>query len=275
MATKSRRCSRQWTAFAARRPVRRSAEREEAKVGVVGYAEGGLVAFYAAAIDPRIDGALVSGYFDRRGRVWEEPIDRNIWSLLERFGDAEIASLVLPRHLVVEHAAVPSFTSSKGAWQTPAGASVRGEFGRIPAVAAFPKPSLVIGRGDEPVGPLSAQALADFAARLGFKLIETSDGLAADRRRRFDAAARHERTVGEIERHVQRLVHEAEQVRDRGFLFTVLPELTALRWSTEKTRPTLPAGEVHRRRAPVSRAIPAGRRRRVRRTVHAAQSAQP
>ena len=77
----------------------------EPKVGVVGYAEGGLVAFYAAAIDPRIDGALVSGYFDRRGRVWEEPIDRNVWSLLERFGDAEIASLVLPRHLVVEHAA--------------------------------------------------------------------------------------------------------------------------------------------------------------------------
>ena len=72
------------------------------------------MAFYAAAIDPRIDGALVSGYFDRRGRVWEEPIDRNVWSLLERFGDAEIASLVLPRHLVVEHAEVPSFTSSKG-----------------------------------------------------------------------------------------------------------------------------------------------------------------
>ena len=87
------------------------------------------------------------------------------------------------------------------------------------------------------------QALADFATRLGFKLIGTSDGVAADRRRRFDAAARHERTVGEIERHVQRLVHEAEQVRDRGFLFTVLPELTALRWSTEKTRPTLPAAK--------------------------------
>ena len=40
---------------------------ETAKIGVVGYAEGGLIAFYAAAIDTRIDGALVSGYFDRRG----------------------------------------------------------------------------------------------------------------------------------------------------------------------------------------------------------------
>ena len=43
---------------------------ETAKIGVVGYAEGGLIAFYAAAIDTRIDGALVSGYFDGRGRVF-------------------------------------------------------------------------------------------------------------------------------------------------------------------------------------------------------------
>ena len=33
----------------------------------------------------------------------------------------------------------------------------------------------------------------------------------------------------------------AEHVRDRGVSHTVLPELTALRWSTEKSRPTLPA----------------------------------
>jgi dienelactone hydrolase len=215
---------------------------EAANVGVVGYAEGGLVAFHAAAIDPRIDGALVSGYFDRRGRVWEEPIDRNVWSLLERFGDAEIASLVLPRHLVVEHAEVPSFTSGKGAWRTPAGSSVRAEFGRIPTVAGLPRPSLVIGRGDQTVGPVSTEALADFAKRLGFSLrTETAGTPGADSRRRFDPAARHDRTAREIERHVQGLVRAAEHVRDQGFLLTVLPELAALRWSTEKTRPTLPA----------------------------------
>lgn len=215
---------------------------EAAKVGVVGYGDGGQVAFYAAAIDPRIDGALVSGYFDRRGRVWEEPIDRNVWSLLERFSDAEIASLVLPRHLVVEHAEVPSFTSSKGTWQTPAGSSVRAEFGRIPAVPGFPRPSLVIGGGDQPVGPVSTEALAAFAKRLGFSLTtETSGAAAEDGRHRFDPAARHHRTAREIERHVQGLVRAAEHVRDQGFLLTVLPELAAPRWSTEKTRPTLPA----------------------------------
>src|SRR5207247_11019528 len=33
------------------------------KLGVVGYAEGGLIALYSAAVDTRIDVALVSGYF--------------------------------------------------------------------------------------------------------------------------------------------------------------------------------------------------------------------
>jgi dienelactone hydrolase len=216
---------------------------ETAKIGVVGYAEGGLIALYAAAIDTRIDGALVSGYFDRRGRVWEEPIDRNIWSLLERFSDAEIAALVLPRHLVIEHADVPSFTSSKGAWQTPSGTSVRVEFDRIPVVAAFPTPSLVAGDGDRPVAAISKKALGDFAKRLGFTLATRTAATLTDRRRRFDPGARHARTVLDMERYVQALVRGAEHVRDRAFLFTVLPELPALKWTTEKSRPTWPAAK--------------------------------
>jgi dienelactone hydrolase len=213
-----------------------------AQVGVVGYADGGLTALYAAAVDPRIDAALVSGYFDRRTAVWEEPIDRNIWSLLERFSDAEIASLVMPRHLVIEHAEVPPFTSTKGNLRTPAGASVRAEFERIPVVAAFARPSLVIGDGGQPVRPVSMPALAEFAKRLHFNVNSATGATGArDRRKRFDPAARHERAVREIERHVQSMVRAAEHVRDRRFLFTVLPELTMLKWSTEKTRPTLPA----------------------------------
>src|SRR5206468_2809480 len=34
------------------------------KVGVAGYCEGGLIAFYAAAVDKRIDAVVVSGYFN-------------------------------------------------------------------------------------------------------------------------------------------------------------------------------------------------------------------
>lgn len=98
----------------------------------------------------------------------------------------------------------------------------------------------MIGPGDRPVGPVSIEALAAFAKRLGFRITpEGSRELARDARRGFDSSARHDRTVREIERHVQGLVRAAEHVRDQGFLLTVLPELAALRWSTEKTAPTL------------------------------------
>ena len=38
---------------------------DAAKIGVAGYGEGGLLALYAAAVDARISGCLVSGYFER------------------------------------------------------------------------------------------------------------------------------------------------------------------------------------------------------------------
>jgi hypothetical protein len=77
-------------------------------VGVIGYGEGGLLAFYAAAADPRIDAVAVCGYFQPREQVWREPIYRNVFALLHEFGDAEIASLIAPRALVVEASRHPA-----------------------------------------------------------------------------------------------------------------------------------------------------------------------
>ncbi len=71
-------------------------------IGVIGYGEGGLIAFYSAAVDTRIQASVVSGYFQSRQEVWREPIYRNVWGLLHEFGDAEIASLIAPRPLIIE-----------------------------------------------------------------------------------------------------------------------------------------------------------------------------
>src|SRR5207249_4667789 len=49
------------------------------------------------ACDTRIDAVTCEGYFQSRQNAWQEPIYRNVWRLLEEFGDAEIASLVAPR----------------------------------------------------------------------------------------------------------------------------------------------------------------------------------
>ena len=67
-----------------------------ATIGLAGYGEGGLVAFYSAALHHGAHAALVSGYFKSRQETWKEPIYRNVWGLLREFGDAEIASLAAP-----------------------------------------------------------------------------------------------------------------------------------------------------------------------------------
>jgi dienelactone hydrolase len=78
-----------------------------APIAVAGYGEGGLLALYAAALDTRIDTALVSGHLQPREAVSQEPIYRDVWGLLREFGDAELARLVAPRRLIVEASGYP------------------------------------------------------------------------------------------------------------------------------------------------------------------------
>ena len=70
-------------------------EKDHPPVGVYGYGEGGLLAFYTGAVDGRVRSTAVSGYFGRRELVWEQPIYRNVHGLLREFGDAELATLFM------------------------------------------------------------------------------------------------------------------------------------------------------------------------------------
>ena len=103
-------------------------------------------------MDERIDAVLVSGYFNSRQKIWNEPIYRNIWGLLTEFGDAEIATLIAPRSLVVEYSRIPpnlensgdkgfeaedySYTGHKGKLETPKFQDVQDEFNRINGLIA-------------------------------------------------------------------------------------------------------------------------------------------
>ena len=77
------------------------------ELGIVGHGEGGLVAFYAGALDTRFLAVGVCGAFGLTPRQAELPIYRNVWSLLDRFGDAEVSAMILPRALLLEHGAYP------------------------------------------------------------------------------------------------------------------------------------------------------------------------
>jgi dienelactone hydrolase len=195
------------------------------KTGVVGWGEGGLIALYAAALDQNIDVACVSGYFDSRQRIWEEPLDRNVFGLLEQFGDAEIASLIAPRSLIVEAArapvaVIPGGRGAPAKVETPPVVSVEDELERakklINGLGESNAPQLKISgaTGDGP--PLNSATLQTFLTKLkdGARLSEVSsipeDSFLLGT---FDPEKRHAQQLHEIDRHNQWLLRESPYVR--------------------------------------------------------------
>lgn len=200
----------------------------EGKVVVAGYGEGGLLALYAAAVDTRIDGCLCSGYFTSRQGIWAEPIYRNVWRLLREFGDAEMASLLVPRPLVVEHSRGPVVAgpppaekgrrsgAAPGKLGTPSAAAVKAELARAGTLdpKGFGPRHLIIGPSAQPVAFGSAEALQTLARSLGLDGdMELSADLPQDRRPGFDPMRRQRRQLDQLVRHVQRKMRLSDHVR--------------------------------------------------------------
>ncbi len=218
---------------------------EPLSVAVAGYGEGALVAFYAAAVDTRIDACLVSGYFGPREGLWQEPIYRNVWGLLREFGDAEIASLVVPRSLVLEASLPPRIDGPPPPRPGRSGAapgeiaeipaeSIRGELTRLRELVGDELAGAVrlIENGDDrPVGPGSVAALTALMEGLGIEaaaweeageVIEPAVPLP-------EVARRQEQQVRQMETHVQRLIRESAFARAEYFWKPVEAEAEALR----------------------------------------------
>jgi dienelactone hydrolase len=124
-------------------------ERGAPPLGVAGYGEGGLVALYTAAVDERVEAVLVSGYFRSRQGLADEPVYRNLFGLLREFGDAEIATLVAPRILIIEPSAPPAVAGPPARRQGRSGAAPGGiraaEAGEI--AAEFNRAQRLLGPG--------------------------------------------------------------------------------------------------------------------------------
>jgi dienelactone hydrolase len=214
---------------------RRTDATGRAAVGVVGYGEGALIALYAAALDPRVQVAGVSGYFTSRQDLWREPIDRNVFGLLAEFGDAELASLVAPRGLVIEACRGPSVVvppgtdAAPGEIVTPPLSEVRAEVERARGLtvgpgAAAPIELVESGEGDGPFG--SPAFVERVLARLGAAPaaageVPASEPRAFDQAGRQagwpDAAARRARQFAEIAAYNQGLVESGPAVRAEFF----------------------------------------------------------
>jgi dienelactone hydrolase len=255
------------------------------KIGLLGFGEGGLLALYAAALDPRITTCWVSGYFQQRESIWQEPIYRNVWGLLTEFGNAELAGMIAPRRLIIESCRSVNVAASSekregrkavaapGKITTCSLDSVRAELDRANAFfQLYGKPeefiSVVSGEnGDGPPG--TEKALLAFAQKLGVleQLAPQASPWATNSLRDRDhtiiaqyVKTREKGQLDELQAHVQNLLLRSHQVRDARWR---LDPATADEWKSQ-----LPAMRewVHKEligRLPHKRLPPRPRSRRV------------
>ncbi len=207
--------------------LQKEAAGQDPKIGLVGWGEGGMLALYAAALDPRIDATCVSGYFEARRQVWQEPIDRNVFGLLEQFGDAELAAMVAPRALVVEAAegpacqVLPGTGGGPGRLRTPPVESVRGEVQRARKLVGDLQPAarITLIESDHGTGPYGSAAALQALLEALVPAAQLADLGAAPERLRdpLPPAERQRRQVHELDRHNQWLLGQSAAVRRKFF----------------------------------------------------------
>jgi dienelactone hydrolase len=198
------------------------------RIGIFGHGEGGAIALDAAALDTRIAAVCVSGYFDDRNAVWTQPVDRNVFGLLDQFGDAELASLVAPRPLIIEAAQGPEVVippgtgGAPGKLTTPKLETVKAEIERARKLVAGLKPEAriaLVTSGEDGQGPFGSEpamtALLEALAP-GTKLKPAGETFKPKATIDQDTLqARQARQLHELDRHSQQLLIESPYVRQR------------------------------------------------------------
>ncbi len=219
---------------------------DDVPLALAGYGEGGLLALYGAALDERVGAALVSGYFGPREAVAREPNERLIWGLLKEFGDAEIASLVAPRGLVLEYSRGPEHEAvtplppppdageldwfqkmalragGPGVLTTPPFEDVAAEVRRLRdllAGAGFDVPLRFIHGADGATVPAgSGDALAALLEQLGLEDVSMQPAAAPPPPRHgIDAKRRHDRVMDDLIDHLLAWARRSSFERYRHF----------------------------------------------------------
>jgi len=202
--------------------LEREAAGHDPHIGLIGWGDGGLLALYAAAIDPRVDAACVSGHFQSRQKIWQEPIDRNVFGLLEQFGDAELATLVAPRALLIESSRgpvleLPGNGGAPARLVSPATQDVQEEYSRAQGLLSglqAPWNFQLVQPPSPESAPVSAVAVEAFLKSLGAAADATAAAeppqvLVAS----LDPGPRQARQIAELDDHNQWLLAESPYVR--------------------------------------------------------------
>lgn len=180
-------------------------------VGVMGLGEGGFAALLAAAVDVRVDVVCVSGFFGPRENAWNEPLDRNLFGLLKKFGAAELLSMVAPRRAVVSVGPgvtvdLPGNGGAPAELRPIAPEQARAEFGRARKLTGAVECDWVFTRSPD-------FGLSAFLKQLGLQAVSEFDRPEPRARISRTSADAQRELVERIDRYNQWLLSESPFVR--------------------------------------------------------------
>lgn len=191
-----------------------SARSPDTSLTLIGEGDGGMVSMYAAALDERVKGVVLSGYFGPRETVWKEPLDRNLFGQLRNFGDAEVATLIAPRKVAVICGHYPVMAGPQNASAGVRAVAAPGLLAEVPesavraeatrALALIPGSWLSIHEGKRSCGEVAAELLGlrpePVVDMMTHPLLDVQKS-----------------TVEELQRYVQTLFSADETLREREF----------------------------------------------------------
>jgi dienelactone hydrolase len=155
-------------------------------IGVAGTGEGGWIAMIAAALDPRIDAALVSRYLSPADEPGRAPLDRTVWGYASDLGGDEGVMRLAAGRVFVDPSAPAEWTGPSTADPSRRG----GAPGRIRAIATT-----------------HADTSEGFYRKLGIRRLPAAEARAV-------RVERTQQQLTELIDHVQRLVVASQTARD-------------------------------------------------------------
>jgi cephalosporin-C deacetylase-like acetyl esterase len=226
-------------------------------LGLVGLGEGGQIALFTAALDDRVDRLALCGSFGPMEQLWQAPIDRNVFGLLNEFGGAELLTMVAPRPVWLVHATVPTRQMNNSAGGAPgqirsialADAQQETQRARTLAQPWIDTAQWSISEtnawetSSAPSEPQRTTAIPNNVRELAKELlaIELQSGdmaqeLAFELVKPIDESQMQQRAVEELDRHNQLLLRESSFVREQFMSQLQTNSLEAYQASLESYR---------------------------------------
>ena len=193
-------------------------------LSVSGVGEGGLLAFYAAALDTRIDAVMLDDFLGNKIPMWNQPISRSLFGLENEFGEEQVFSLIAAKLIEIRVSKnsvkvdLPSEGGAPGKLVSRTVDEIVDVVSSSPLKSISDKKRTVRFFGDgiaEGPRTMSLRSRAPIDPTDPKQLLGQVNSKPYEKISSVDAKARMQRQINEIDRYNQKLLAESESVRKR------------------------------------------------------------